>query len=114
MAAAKARRASWSRHAGQHEALQALCAWVDTHHFEAVERYRYSAFRPNAIEVEIRKDLAYEGSWQTLDDGREAFVPRSDGLRMEEIDRIAGIMASGIREYLTNDQPEKRRGALSQ
>ena len=101
-------------HDDQHETLQDLCAWVETHHFEAVERYRYSAFRPNAIEVEIRKDLAYDGSWQTLSDGREAFVPEEGGVRLDEIDRIAAIMATGIREYLTHDQPEKRAGAISQ
>lgn len=98
----------------QQEALDALCAWVETHHFEAVERYRYSAFRPNAIEVELRKDLAYDGSWKTLADGREAFVPEEDGLRLDDIDRIAAIMAAGIREYLVHDQPEKRAGALTQ
>lgn len=101
-------------HDDLYAALDDLCAWVKTHHFEAVERYRYSAFRPNAIEVEIRKDLAYEGSWQTLADGREAFVPEEGGLRMDQIDRIAAIMAAGVREYLTHDQPEKRAGALSQ
>ena len=94
--------------------LEELCAWVKTHHFEAVERYRYSAYRPNAIEVEIRKDLAYEGSWQTLSDGREAFVPEEGALRMDVIDRIAAIMATGVREYLTKDQPEKRAGARTQ
>lgn len=98
----------------QQAALDELCAWVDTHHFEAVERYRYSAFRPNAIEIEVRKDLTYEGSWQTLADGSEAFVPEEGGERHDEIDRIAGIMASGIREYLTHDQPEKRAGAITQ
>ena len=98
----------------QHEALRALCTWVEGNHFEAVERYRYSAYRPNAIEVELRKDLAYDGEWKTLSDGREAFVPQEDGLRLDEIDRIAAVMATGIREYLKTDQPEKRAGALRQ
>ncbi len=97
----------------QHARLEELCRWAEKHHFEAVERYRYSAFRPNAVEVEIRKDLAYDGSWQTLADGREAFVPDPDGLRLDDIDRIAAIMATGIREYLTQDQPEKRAGLLT-
>lgn len=97
-----------------HAALEELCRWAKKHHFEAVERYRYSAYRPNAIEVEIRKDLAYEGSWETLSDGREAFVPEEGTLRLDEIDRIAAIMAAGIREYLVEDQPEKRAGAAGQ
>ena len=41
----------------------------------AVEDYRYSAYRPNAIEVEVRKDVVYEGAWRSLPDGAEAYVP---------------------------------------
>lgn len=98
----------------QQRALDALGVWVETHRFEAVERYRYSAYRPNAIEVEVRKDIVYEGSWQTLSDGEEAFVPEEGGLRVDEVDRVASVLAEGIREYLTHDQPQKRAGALRQ
>ncbi len=98
-------------HTDDQARLTELCAWVQTNHLEAVERYRYSAYRPNAIEVEVRKDVVYAGSWQTLSDGREAYVPEEGGLRHDEIDRVALVLATGIREYLTKDQPEKRAGA---
>ncbi len=88
-----------------------LTAFVERHRYEAVERYRYSAYRPNAIEVELRKDRIWEGSWQTLADGREAYVPEPGGLNEDEIDRVASIIAHGIRKYLTEDQPQKRAGA---
>ena len=96
----------------QQRLLDDLCAWVQAHRFEAVERYRYSAYRPNAIEVEVRKDIIWKGSWQTLADGHEAFVPEEDGLRHDEVDRVAAVMAEGIRWYLQKDQPDKRAGAL--
>lgn len=94
--------------------LDELEAFVEANHYEAVERYRYSAYRPNAIEVELRKDRIWEGSWQVLSDGKEAFVPEPGGMNLEEIDRAASVMAQGIRMYLIEDQPEKRAGALRQ
>jgi hypothetical protein len=89
-----------------------LCVWVHENKDEALQRYRYSAFRPNAIEVEVRKDIVYEGAWRILDDGHEAFVPDPDGMQFDEIDRVAAVMAEGIRAYLTIDQPQKRAGAI--
>ncbi|MDA1193708.1 MAG: hypothetical protein O2894_00835 [Planctomycetota bacterium] len=94
--------------------VQALEAWVEANRFEAVQRYRYSAYRPNAIEVEVRKDVIWAGGWEVLADGREAFVPEPGGLREDSVERIASIMASGIREYLVKDQPQKRAGARVQ
>lgn len=88
-----------------------LETFVAAHHEESVLRYRYSAYRPNAIEVEVRKDIIWKGEWQTLDDGSDAFVPYPDGLDEDEVDRVAAVMASGVREYLVHDQPEKRAGA---
>ena len=94
--------------------LDELIAFVKRHRYEAVERYRYSAFRPSAIEVEVRKDVVYAGNWQTLSDGSEAFVPIEGGLDRYEVDRVAAVMAAGIRKYLIEDQPEKRAGAYEQ
>lgn len=94
--------------------MDGLTAFIERNRYEAVERYRYSAFRPSAIEVEVRKDIVYRGAWQTLGDGDEAFVPEEGGLQTDEVDRVASVMAAGIRKYLTEDQPEKRAGALQQ
>ena len=94
--------------------LEELTQFIERHRFETVERYRYSAYRPNAIEVEVRKDIVWKGAWQQLDDGHDAFVPEPGGIRLDEIDRVASVMAAGIRTYLTQDQPEKRRKAHRQ
>ena len=91
--------------------LDELEAFIERHRYEAVERYRYSAYRPCAIEVEVRKDIVYRGGWKILSDGFEAFVPDESGLRQDEVDRVASVMAAGIRKYLIEDQPEKRAGA---
>ena len=91
--------------------IDELEIFVAKHHEETVLRYRYSAYRPNAIEVEVRKDIIWNGEWQTLSDGSEAFVPEPDGLDEDEVDRVAAVMAAGVREYLVHDQPEKRAGA---
>lgn len=93
------------------ELLDQLGSFVERNRYEAVEGYRYSAYRPNAIEVELRKDRIWEGSWQTLSDGREAYVPEPGALREDEVDRAAAVIAEGIRKYLVEDQPEKRAGA---
>ncbi|MDJ0973569.1 MAG: hypothetical protein QNJ98_03850 [Planctomycetota bacterium] len=94
-----------------HKLLDELERFVESHRYEAVERYRYSAYRPNAIEVELRKDRIWEGSWQTMADGHQAFVPEPGGMNLEEIDRAASVLAQGVRKYLVEDQPEKRAGA---
>jgi hypothetical protein len=94
--------------------LHELTQFIERNRFETVERYRYSAYRPNAIEVEVRKDVIWAGSWQRLEDGFDAFVPDEDGIRLDEVDRVASVMAEGIRTYLTQDQPEKRRKARRQ
>ena len=95
------------------ERVTALQQFVDMNRQEVVQDYRYSAFRPSAIEVEVRKDVVYRGVWRVLADGSEAFVPDEGGLREDEVDRAASVMAAGIRKYLVEDQPEKRAGALS-
>ncbi len=94
--------------------LHDLTKFIERNRFEMVERYRYSAYRPNAMEVEVRKDIVWKGSWQRLDDGFDAFVPEPGGIRLDEVDRVASVMAEGIRTYLTQDQPEKRRKAHQQ
>lgn len=91
--------------------LDELEHFIETHRYEAVERYRYSAYRPNAMEIELRKDRIWTGSWQTLADGHQAFVPEPGGMNLGEIDRAAAVIAEGIRKYLVEDQPEKRAGA---
>lgn len=94
--------------ADQEQQLEQLMAFIEKHHEQVVQAYRYSAFRPSAVEVEVRKDIIWPGSWQVLGDGREAYVPDPGALDTDEVDRVAAVMADGIHAYLTIDQPEKR------
>lgn len=90
--------------------LHTLTAFVKRHERDLVHGYRYAANRPSAIEVEVRKDILWQGAWQELSDGSEAFVPERGTLRHDEVDRIARVLATGVRMYLNTDQPEKQVG----
>ena len=100
--------------ADTNQLVDELAAFMEQNRYEAMNRYRYSAYRPNAIEVEVRKDIIYRGEWQTLEDGSQAFVPEEGGLQEDEVDRVASVIAAGVRKYLTDDQPQKRAGANQQ
>lgn len=63
-----------------------------------VEHFRHMPSRPSALGMELRKDVVFE-----LDRQGRPVAPR-----VEEVDRIAEVIARGLHVYFTQDCPQHR------